>query len=436
VLYDSDSAMAFGADDSEEDFSHELVDKDKPRPLKLRAHVHSLSLAAMNHENESDSGEGTVKFQIAAAHNMGTQIPAGTSVRIRFRYRGLSNEVNEVWRTREIIFRVAPVKGPHISSMAFRPDLVTKSALGDLGKSIVVHSPTRDGDEAEAYSHGLGTGHEKDESFVTNRVGLDSGMFVCSEEVVFLLTISNDTSSEITLSRPGGAVGGFAGCPLSTVQVHAGVSATVPVVVSRMPRVDETGAPFDIVSDLVSKTSLVWETKREDESGEVVARGRIRMPPVCLKDLMYRHPSLVPRICQSPLHMRLHVGGKLNESSALVSLGAPLEVSVEVDVAPWLSDKIVENCTVTLELCCVRQGGNSSSKTVQSRDFVWCGKQQQKMNLSDPKKAHSARIAFVREGQFVISACARMSRTDVKHSAEEIWFAPSAVTVMAGSPSQ
>jgi hypothetical protein len=76
---------------------------------------------------------------------------------------------------------------------------------------------------------------------------------------------------------------------------------------------------------------------------------------------------------------------------------------------------------------------------VQSRDFVWCGKQQQKMNLNDPKKAHSARVAFVREGQFVISACARMSRTDVKHSAEEIWFAPAATTIMvdkSSSPSQ
>jgi hypothetical protein len=439
VLYDSDSAIAFGADDSEEDFFHELVDSEKPRPLKLRARVNSLSLATMNQENESDAGEGTVKFQIAAAHNMGTQIPAGTSVRIRFRYRGLSNEVSEVWRTREIVLRVVPVKGPHISSMAFRPDLVTKSALGDLRKSVVMHSPTRDGDEAEANSHGLGTGHTKDKSFVTNRVGLDSGMFVCSEEVVFLLTISNDTSSEITLSRPSGAVGGFAGCPLSTIQVHAGVSATIPVVVPRMPRVDETGTSFDIVSDLVSKTSLFWETNREDESGEVVARGRIRIPPVCLKDLIDRHPSFVPRICQSPLNMKLNVGGKASESSALVSLGAPLEVSVEFELAPWLSEQIVENCTVTLELCCVRQGSDSSSKTVKSRDFVWCGKQQQKMKLKDPQKAHSARIAFVREGQFVVSACARISRTDINHSAEEIWFAPAATTVMVGkssSPSQ
>jgi hypothetical protein len=64
----------------------------------------------MNQEDESDAGDGTVKFQIAAAHNMGTQIPAGTSVRIRFRYRGLSNEVSEVWRTREIVLRVVPVK--------------------------------------------------------------------------------------------------------------------------------------------------------------------------------------------------------------------------------------------------------------------------------------------------------------------------------------
>jgi hypothetical protein len=441
VLYDSDSGAASGADDSEEEFFHELVDKKKPSPLKLRARVNSLTLATMNQENESDAREGTVKFQIAAAHNMGTQIPAGTSVRIRFRYRGLSNEVNEVWRSREIVLRVVPVKGPHISSMAFRPDLGTKSAFGALRKSVVMHSPTRDGAEAEENAHDLGTGHAKDESFVSNRVGLDSGMFVCSEEVVFLLTISNDTSSEITLSRPSGAVGGFgfAGNPLSTVQVHAGVSATLPVVVPRMPRVDETGAPFDIVSDLVSKTSLLWETKREDETGEVVARGRIRIPPVCLKDLMYRHPSFVPNICQSPLNMRLRVGGKANESPALVSLGAPLEVSVEVELAPWLSEQIVEKCTVTLELCCVREGGDSSSKTGQSRDFIWCGKQKQLMNLNDPKKAHSARIAFVREGQFVISACARISRTDINQVAEEIWFAPAASTIMVGKsacPSQ
>lgn len=440
VLYDSDSAMAFGADESEEEFFHELVDKEKPQPLKLRARVHSLTLASMNQENESDAGEGTVKFQIAAAHNMGTQIPAGTSVRIRFRYRGLSNEVSEVWRTREIILRVVPVKGPHISSMAFRPDLVTKSAFGALRKCVVMHSPTSDGDDTEEMTHGLDTGLAKDETFVSNRVGLDSGMFVCREEVVFLLSISNNTSSEITLSRPSGAVGGFEGCQLSTVLVHAGVSATIPVVVPRMPRVDETGAPFDIVSDLVSKTSLLWETKREDESGEVVAKGRIRIPPVCLKDLVHRHPSFVPSICQSPLIMRLHVGGKADESSVLVSLGAPLEVSIEVELAPWLSEQIVENCTVTLELCCVRQSGDSSSKTGQSRDFVWCGKQQQKINLKDPKKAHSARIAFVREGQFVISACARISRTDVKHAAEEIWFAPAATTIMvdnkSSSPSQ
>jgi hypothetical protein len=438
VLYDSDSAVAFGADNSEEEFFHELVDKEKPPALKLRAHVHSLTLATMNQENESDAGEGTVKFQIGAAHNMGSQIPAGTSVRIRFRYRGLSNGVSEVWRTREIVLRVVPVKGPHISSMAFRPDLVTKSAFGTLSKSVVMETPTRDGDEAEQKSHGLDIDHTKDESFVSTRVGLDSGMFVCSEEVVFLLTISNDTSSEITLSCPSGAVGGFEGRPLSTVQVHAGVSATIPVAVPRIPRLDETGAPFDIVSDLVSKTSLLWEAKGEDGSGEVVARGRIRIPPMCLNDLMYRHPSFVPHICQSPLNMRLHVGGKANDSPTLVSLGAPLEVSVEVELAPWLKEKVVEDCTVTLELCCARQG-DFSSKTGQSRDFVWCGKQQQKMNLNDPAKAHSARIAFVREGQFLISACARISRTDVNHVAEEIWFAPAATTVMvskSSTPSQ
>jgi hypothetical protein len=439
VLYDSDSAMGLGADDSDEEFFHELIDKAKPPPLKLRARVHSLTLATMNKESEKDAGQGTVKFQIAAAHNMGTQIPAGKSVSIRFRYRGLSNEVSEVWRTREIVLRVIPVKGPHISSMTFRPDLVRNSAFGALHRSIVMKSPKVDHGEAEEKTRDAGIEHAKDIYFVPNRVGLDTGMFVCSDNVVFLLTISNDTSSEIVLSRPSGSLGGFEGSPLSTIQVHSGVSAIIPVVVPRIPRLDENGAPLDIVAEIVSQTSLLWETKHENGSEEVMTKGRIRIPPVCLKDLMHRHPAFVPHICQSPVSMRLHVGGKANESPALVSVGTPLEVSVEVEVASWLSNEIVETCNVTLELCCVRQGtrsrGDSICKTAPSRDFVWCGKQQQKMQLNEPTKSHSARIAFVQTGQFVISACARISRKDAEHLAEEIWFAPTATTVMVNKSS-
>jgi hypothetical protein len=295
-----------------------------------------------------------------------------------------------------------------------------------LRKSIIVKS-TNKHEGADEQADNI----SKDESFLCSRVGLDAGTYVCSNDVIFLLTMTNTTSSDITLSSPTGTVGGFEDNRLPTILVHAGVSAKIPVVIPRIPRVNESGTTVDLVSELVAKTKLVWETKRRHSGGDVVAKGHIHIPPACLKDIMYRQPSFVSQICEPPLRIKLTADGKNPDSLFLLSLGTPLEVSVQVEVAPWLSQEAIENCTVKLELCCSRKDNSNSSnaKGDSRREFIWCGKQQQKMPMQDPNKVHSARIAFVQTGDFCVSACVRIYRTDIEHRVEEIWFAPTAATV-------
>jgi hypothetical protein len=422
VLYDSDSGAAVGADDSDETFFQEPVSGEKTQPIKLRTLVSSLELGSKT----GVAQRGTVRLQVAAAHNMSSQIPKGSTVRIRFRYRGLSNAVNEVWRTREIVIHIVPINGPCITSLVFRPDLARNSAYTKLRKSIIVKS-TNKHEGADEQADNI----SKDESFLCSRVGLDAGTYVCSNDVIFLLTMTNTTSSDITLSSPTGTVGGFEDNRLPTILVHAGVSAKIPVVIPRIPRVNESGTTVDLVSELVAKTKLVWETKRRHSGGDVVAKGHIHIPPACLKDIMYRQPSFVSQICEPPLRIKLTADGKNPDSLFLLSLGTPLEVSVQVEVAPWLSQEAIENCTVKLELCCSRKDNSNSSnaKGDSRREFIWCGKQQQKMPMQDPNKVHSARIAFVQTGDFCVSACVRIYRTDIVHRVEEIWFAPTAATV-------
>lgn len=81
----------------------------------------------------------------------------------------------------------------------------------------------------------------KDVSAGLFRVGLDQGIHVASNDVVLVLTIANETASEVILSADNGPVGGFRDIPLSTIKVNPGVSAKFPVVIARFPRAGENG---------------------------------------------------------------------------------------------------------------------------------------------------------------------------------------------------
>lgn len=57
------------------------------------------------------------------------------------------------------------------------------------------------------------------------------------------------------------------------------------------------------------------------------------------------------------------------------------------------------------------------------------------MRLGDAEMNHRARVVFLKDGDFVISACARLSNDD-SDKAEEIWWAPVAQNVIVETKAQ
>lgn len=456
-LFDSDEDMPAL---SEEAFTQQLIQDEKCPPLRVRVFTPSLKLDEVNNKDGSGS---VVSFQIGAAHSMKRQIRNGAVVKIRFRYRGASTSSNYFWRKREILVRVSCVNGPGISSMDFRPDLAAGSAFTEMCRCL---SKRRQLQQSATERRGSVEG--KKESDGTNglhRVGLDQGVHVSSLDVVFVLTVSNETTSEVVLHREGGEqVGGFSNSPLTTIQVHPGVSVKFPVVVPRIPRTKDDGSPTQLAKDVVSMTKLRWETKRGDGSSvSEVAKGYMRIPLKPLKEIIQKNPSFVSRICEPPCQIQLKVEGKSTAAAAssggasvplkTISLGKAVEIGAEVSVASWVPPHIASKCTLAVEFFCAAASGTNGTtdegttalvgNASPTREYVWCGKLKQEFPMektaSDGDIKHKTKIAFVKPGIFLVSGCARIRHEDAD-AGEEIWWAPVAATFhvekLRGNPAQ
>lgn len=193
------------SDASSDDFE-ELMDEDGLPPLRMKANCDDVSLEGINDKSKSGC---IATFQMAAAHDLGKQLESKKSnIRLRFRYRGVSNdEVTLIWRRREVKLHVVRVKGPRISSMTFRPDLSWGSAVYELSKSL-----------AQQVEKSDGTRKSDGTQFSTNFSG---------DEIVVLVAVANECKSTIILSNKVGRVGGFEGSPMPTVRVTSGVSVKV-----------------------------------------------------------------------------------------------------------------------------------------------------------------------------------------------------------------
>jgi len=430
-LFDSSSDRA--ADESENEFVRDLIYETNPPPLKIRVLQCDLSLDCVNGMESNGDGGNNVTFQIAAAHNLSEKLPDGTSFQLNFRYRGPFGAKTEVWRKREVTIRVLHTKGPRISSIAFRPDLADDSAFADLNFK---QGPRKNPEKTSKTSDNGPTDLTLDRAFVLERVGLDSDVSVCGSASYFLLSVSNDTRSVLTVSRPDGPVGGFASCPLPTMIVRPGVSAKIPIVMPRISRVDENGDPADVIEKFIAETSLVWLSHKGGESGPVKARGHIRIPPSCLWDIINRQPSFLSQICTPPCRINLVVGDKVTpKSKVTVALGKPVDVSVEVSLESWVPQHSIKDCNMTMEFRCSRKDRSQVEMAVNRREYVWAGKLRRRSDLSgNGSKSHHARIAFCSSGQFVVSACVRIYRISSSSGSgdvpEEIWWAPFAQTVM------
>jgi len=349
VLTETDSEA------DEEEFE-EMMECDGLPPLKMNVIAKGLNLKSIN-DKSKNKGEGSiVKFQMAATHDMGDQLANGGNVRIRFRYRGPSpNPATEIWRKREVSLRIIRVKGPRISSLTFRSDLSWGSSYTELCNSLVKQrrrldaapkwesSNNRHRELSRSHSFGsrdvsglepVVSSDEIDDS-ILNRVGMDQGVHVSSDEVVLLMAVANETNSTIILSNRKGLVGGFEGSPMPTVRITSGVSVKIPVVIPRIDRFDEDGEVTDLAAELVSRTALQWESEAvegADGTEKIKRTGRVRIPSRCLREIIVEHKSFASRICKPPVSLSVSVGGESNQSELSLPLGSAIQVDVNMCV--------------------------------------------------------------------------------------------------------
>lgn len=462
VLFDTDALAAAREEENEDDDSdaeeeafEEMMEEDGLPPLKMKAICEKLSLKSINDKTKSQGEGSIVTFQIAATHDMGNQLANGGNVRIRFRYRGLSpNPATEIWRKREVMLRIVRVKGPRISSLTFRSDLSWGSAYTELCHSLSRQKISHEsvGKKWESLrSRGsqanlpfpINFEDDGDNESILTRVGLDQGVHVSADDIVVLMAVANETNSTVILSNRKGRVGGFQGAPMPTVRVTSGVSVKIPVVIPRISRIDEEGGVADIAAELVANTALQWETVLDavdddfDGSASVfnpkkrvvdhsaseaanrkIRQGRVRIPSKCLREIIAEHPSFASRICKPPVKVKVSIGRPENEKALQVSKGTPVDTFVEVETADWVPQELVDKCTLVLEFCCARK---NTSGTSDMREYVWIGLLRRTIPWNSAEKKHRARICFLEDGAFVVSACAKISKDG---GAEETWWAP------------
>jgi hypothetical protein len=431
--YDGDKTIFFQS--FEEDSENKMNSEAGP-PLKMKAISDDLSLASINDRLASKSKGSIVRIQMVASHRLHQHIEKTGNVRLRIRYRGTSvDPAAEIWRKTEVKLKIVAIKGPRISSLAFRPGLSWGGVYSNLNRAL-----TKQRDEYntmkeewkmssdEARSKRDRTSEEntetQEDTSAVSRVGLDSGVHISSSEVTLVMSVANETDSTIVLSNQKGMVGGFNVCPMPTVRIAPGVSAKVPVVFRRIKRNSyDDGSTSDIIAQLVSQLGLQWETAIDSIAGDSDTqskerRGRIRIPSSCLREIMDDHPLFLSRVCEPPLSINFNVGRKESEQDLPVSSGSAVDTFVEVKAADWIPMEVAAKCKLTLEFCATRKEGPA-----ESGSFVWCGLIRRTIHFKKEGQSHKARLVFLKAGEYVVSACARLVHED-GNGLGETWWAP------------
>ena len=375
-----------------------------------------------------------VKLQIAASHDMGDRVKNDCNILVRFRYCGVSRLSGvQIWRKREVALNIVRVKGPIISSLTFRSDLSWGSEFTDLCRSLynqrskVDHAPN-----CESIKSIIDDYDQKND---LRRVGHDSGVFVCKDDLVMLMEVTNDANATIILSNQSGNVGGFESYPMHTVRVTAGVSVKIPLVISRIDSMDENGATGEIANELIAATTLQWEYEAFDSTDEILRRkrhGRVQIPLSCIRDLIRGHDFLTTRLCKPPLVIDAYFNGKsckdgINEEIILYP-GATINSQLNANFQEWIPAELSSSYSVTLEFACARRGSGKSSSIFKEQNhgaYIWCGQVRKNMPIVHRHKnqmEHSARLCFLIPGEYVVSACVKICGSSGR---EEIWWVPS-----------
>lgn len=409
---------------------------ESPDALTILANGVGVDKETLNGSQRDTSSY--VALQLCAATEMGATVSA-CNVTLRIRYRGKpASPTLEVWRKREIEVRVLRIKGPRISSLSFRCDLFWKAAFTNICRAYSSQKSGRSYNASFTETDLPAFGSTDDEEFVSNRLGQDSGFHACGDEVVAILSVANETSSVISLTRPDGTNFGFEGTTMASLKILPGVSAKIPMVLPRLDRATE------ICEQVIAMTRLSWEADvpgtENDGTGSSggpmipinrrVRKGSLKIPATCLKNIVDENPVFLSRICKAPCSISLNAQAD-GDSGFLVTAEKlrPVNVSVKVEIASWLSKSLLDQTKMTLELCCARL--DSDESMFAPKNHVWMGQIRKALlpgkHISE--NVHPVQILFLNEGTYNVSACVSFSRIGGDEDVEEVWWAEKAVTV-------
>lgn len=410
--------------------------KESSNALTIAATCVGIDKATLNGSQRKDSSY--VSLQLCASADMGAVVSA-CNVTLRIRYRGKpASPTLEVWRRREIEVRVLRTKGPRISSLSFRCDLFWKAGYTNICRAYSSQGFGRKMNPSVKDSDLPTFGSTDDEDFVANRLGQDSGVHACSDNVVVILSVANETSSAIVLTRPDGSNFGFEGSTMTSLKILPGVSAKVPMALPRLDRATE------ICEQVAAMTRLDWQadvsiTDRDDEGSSGgpmipinrrVRQGRLEIPSVCLKNIVVENPVFLSRICKAPCKISVHAKGSNSSGSATkIEKEKPVDLSVDIEIASWLSKSLLDQTNLTLEYCCASEDPESAESS--QRKFVWIGQIRKALLPGKPsyQNSHLARLLFLSEGTYTVSACVSFNRKGDNEDVKEVWWAEEAATI-------
>jgi Transport protein Trs120 or TRAPPC9, TRAPP II complex subunit len=372
----------------------EKLSQGTNRPILITATCSGMDKETLN-GSPKKSQSSYLSICLTAAPDMGGTTD-GCTVTLKFRYRGAApSETMEVWRSREIQIGVLRMKGPRISSLAFRPDLSWESGYTELCKMLA-----------------------SDE----NREP-QSSVNVCTNSVVVLVMVANEAQFPITIT-------GFDSHTLTSLRIPANVSIRVPVTLPKLDRAVST------LEQLTERTRLSWvaecevtkkaEDKNIDTGGPMVAlnrrtsRGFMEVPVLCIQNIIDENPLFISRICEAPCAITVQV----DNTNTVV--GKAVKVTVNVVLTKWLE---TSGMNATLEFCCTSKESETENRQVLSpisnvnrNHFVWAGHTCKALNTNGELSPSTARLIFLNAGQYSVSACIVLDGT-------QTWLAEKAAHV-------
>ena len=407
TIYDS----ANGAKDQEDIQSAFMDDTGSPMKARLLPGT-PVDIGVLN---SAESPAQKIGFQVAVGDHLREKVGPGKQLIFRIRYAGKSTRLKEVWRKFDLTFDLVVYDGPRITGIAFRPDLSEEAPHAHLLKRLKERRRSRAKDARESV--------ESKESSLVHRLGLDESVHAISSSITAIVSVFNETDSNMILSRSDESpIGSLSGQPLNNLLVPAGVEVNALVSIPRLPRVIENG---HFSSDFVNATNLEWKCEEDVTSPVPPARGTVSLNEDFLASFYKNKPSIIPLIFEAPCQISMEVGKSLVTKgfSKSVPPAKAVDMIATVKISPWVSTDILEQTNYSVEFFAVNA---ESSKPMNGRDHVWNGMVKRTFSLQEKEAKHSASVILLSGGTYVVSACVRFSQGN---EGDEVWWAPANASI-------